>query len=200
MSDLFKEKAENWDANERRKQMSQGIGNCILKNVVLNDQMRVMDFGAGTGLISAQIAPHVKKVTAVDVSMSMLEKLHSKIELKDKVEIVCQDITESNLSDQFDLIVSAMAMHHVRDTNHLVFKFAQHLKPGGQVALADLDSEDGGFHNPPSEGVFHFGFDRKSLASTFQANGFDDIRFTTAYTAIRENGDYPIFLITATKK
>ena len=199
MTDLFKEKAKNWDANESRKQMSIGIGSCILQNIDFSPQMHVMDFGAGTGLIASQVAPLVEKVTAIDVSESMLEKLISKIELKDKVEILCQDITEKPSGVQYDLIMSAMAMHHVEDTENLVLTFANHLKPGGKVALADLDSEDGGFHNPPSEGVFHQGFDREALGAIFERNGFKDVRFETAYTAKRENSDYPIFLLLATK-
>ena len=199
MTDLFKEKAKDWDANERRKQLSQAIGGCILQNVSLNEEMHVMDFGAGTGLITAQIAPHVKKITAVDVSESMLEKLISKMELKDKVQALCQDITAHPSGVEHDLIVSAMAMHHVEDTENMVKQFAAHLKKGGQVALADLDAEDGGFHNPPSEGVFHKGFDRGEFGSVLERHGFKDVRFVTAYTAIRENGAYPIFLAMATK-
>jgi 2-polyprenyl-3-methyl-5-hydroxy-6-metoxy-1,4-benzoquinol methylase len=199
MTDLFEEKAKNWDANEHRKKMSLAIGGSILHNVSLNDKMHVMDFGAGTGLIASQIAPHVEKVTAVDVSEAMLNKLMSKIELKGKVEVCCQDITLNPLGFQCDLIVSAMAMHHVEDTENLVLQFSKHLKPGGGVALADLDAEDGGFHNPPSEGVFHNGFERELLGNIFKRNGFTNVRFVTAHTAIRENGEYPIFLLLADK-
>ena len=199
MNDLFKEKAKDWDANERRKQLSLAIGGCILQNVELGEEMHVMDFGAGTGLITSQIAPHVKKITAVDVSESMLEKLISKMELKGKVEALCQDITAHPSGVEHDLIVSAMALHHVEDTENMVEKFAAHLKSGGKVALADLDAEDGGFHNPPSEGVFHKGFDRGEFAAVLERHGFKDVRFVTAYTAVRDNGSYPIFLALATK-
>jgi len=199
MNDLFKEKAQNWDANESRKQMSQGIGACILENVQFNPQMQVMDFGAGTGLIASQVAPLVSKITAVDVSESMLEKLVSKIELKEKVEILCQDLTLNPNGKQYDLIMSAMAMHHVEDTENLVITFVNHLKSGGKVALADLDTEDGKFHTPPSEGVFHHGFDRIVLGELFLKHGFKNVQFETAYTAKRENGDYPIFLLLAEK-
>ena len=139
MTDLFKEKSLNWDANELRTKMSQAIGSAILENVKLNSHMSVIDFGAGTGLISAQVAPFVKKITAVDVSESMLQKLISKEELKGKVEILCQDITVNPIGIEYDLIMSAMAMHHVKDTDNMIQKFADHLKPGGQIALADLD-------------------------------------------------------------
>ena len=43
MNDLFKEKAKDWDANERRKQLSLAIGGCILQNVELGEEMHVMD-------------------------------------------------------------------------------------------------------------------------------------------------------------
>ncbi len=194
MTDLFKEKAGDWDANELRKKMSNAIGSSILQNVKLNTQMTVIDFGAGTGLISSQIEPHVKKITAVDVSESMLQKLISKEELKGKVEILCQDITVNPIGIEYDLIMSAMAMHHVKDTDNMIQKFADHLKPGGQIALADLDTEDGGFHATPTEGVFHQGFNREEFARKLENVGFTDIKFLTAHVAERRNGSYPIFL------
>jgi len=40
-----------------------------------------MDFGAGTGLITSQVAPLVKKIVAVDISETMLNKLFTKPEL-----------------------------------------------------------------------------------------------------------------------
>ena len=92
MTDLFNEKAKDWDASEMRKALSSAIGSSILENVYLHDQMSVMDFGAGTGLISSQVAPMVKKIVAVDISEAMLNKLVSKPELQGKVEIVCQKL------------------------------------------------------------------------------------------------------------
>ena len=117
MADLFEEKSKTWDSNDRRRLLSAGIAESILKNVILKPEMQVLDFGAGTGLISSQIAPFVKKITAVDVSQSMLEKLRSKPDLQDKVEVLCQDITEKPIGIQYDLIVSAMAMHHVHPSS-----------------------------------------------------------------------------------
>ena len=78
MTDLFKEKAQDWDANDKVRGLSSGIGAAIQANVILDKTMSVMDFGAGTGLITAQIADKVKKVTAVDVSEAMLDKLMAK--------------------------------------------------------------------------------------------------------------------------
>jgi 2-polyprenyl-3-methyl-5-hydroxy-6-metoxy-1,4-benzoquinol methylase len=199
MTDLFQEKAQDWDVNDMVKGLSMGIGSAILDNVILDESMQVMDFGAGTGLITAQVAGKVGKVTAVDVSEAMLEKLAAKDELKGKVEIVCQNIIEQPIGTEFDLIVSAMAMHHVEDTDKMIERFAEHLKPGAWVALADLDEEDGSFHPEDVKGVYHAGFDREAFMDKLKAHGFKDIRVVTAHTASKEEKDYPIFLALASK-
>lgn len=199
MPDLFKQKAADWDANQMRLQLSSAIGTSILNSVPLHEQMIVMDFGAGTGLLTSHIAPRVKQVAAVDTSTSMLDKLMAKPEFHGKVTAICQDITDQPLEERFDLIISAMAMHHVEDTRQLFATFAKHLQPGGRIALADLDREDGTFHPADVEGVFHHGFARDELQTLIEDQGFVDVRFDTAHTVDKEDKRYPIFLVTASK-
>lgn len=199
MTDLFEEKAKDWDANEMVAALAAGIGRTLLAHVELHAAMQVMDFGAGTGLIASQVAPHVGRITAVDVSRSMLERLLAKQELAGKVEIRCQDIIEEPLGMQFDLIMSAMAMHHVEDTDRLLRAFAEHLKSGARLALADLDKEDGSFHPEDAQGVFHAGFDREELKEKLERSGLKDVRFVTAHTVHKEGRDYSVFLVLATR-
>jgi putative AdoMet-dependent methyltransferase len=199
MTDLFKDKADDFDANDIPRQLSVNIGACILDNVELGDGMQVMDFGAGTGLITAHVADKVGRVTAVDVSQAMLEKLASKEELKGKVDIICQNILEQPIGKEFDLIVSAMAMHHVENTDKMVARFAEHLKPGARAALADLDEEDGSFHPIDVEGVYHSGFNRDAFKNILEKHGFKDINFFDAHTVTKEDKSYPVFLAVATK-
>ena len=200
MADLFEEKAKDWDANERRTQLSAAIGASILAHVPLHDQMLAMDFGAGTGLISSQVAPKVKRIVAIDTSQAMLDKLAAKPELRNKIEIICQDIVESPIDARFDLIMSAMTLHHVEDTSLLVERFAEHLSENGIVALADLDAEDGSFHPADTQGVFHSGFDRDELGALLEQKGFTEIEFFTAHNMSRNEKDYPVFLVTARKR
>jgi len=199
MSDLFNEKAKDWDADEMKSLLSSAVGSSILKYVPLDQQMDVMDFGAGTGLISSHVAPLVNKIVAVDISKAMLDKLVSKPELQGKVEAVCQEITDKPIGAKFDLIMSAMALHHVEDTQKLLIAFSEHLKSGAKVALADLDKEDGSFHRDGIEGVFHSGFERDELRTLLENNGFDDVQFFTAHTVKREEKEYSVFLVIATK-
>ena len=198
MSQYFDEKAVEWDADERRRQLSSAIGSSILVHVPLDDRMDVLDFGAGTGLISVYVAPRVNKIVAVDTSEAMLAALAAKQELSGKVETVCADITKSPLGKRFDLVISAMAMHHVPDTAKLIQSFADHLNPCGRLALADLDTEDGSFHPDEAASVFHLGFDRGELQGVLEMCGFGDIHFFTAHTVIKDEKRYPVFLVTAT--
>ena len=198
MADLFNEKSQDWDTREVVQTLSSAVGSAILKNVPLDEQMHVMDFGAGTGLISSQVVHFVKKIVAVDTSESMLNKLVKKPELEHKVTTVCQDILDKGLTEKFDLIMSAMAMHHVEDTEKLFQRFAKQLNPGGLVALADLDKEDGSFHAEGTEGIFHFGFERNDLQSIMEKYGFREIRFETVHTINKEEMYYPVFLVIAT--
>ncbi len=199
--DLFADKAQDWDALPLPQAISLGVRRALDARVTLADTMQVMDFGAGTGLVTATVAPHVAKVWAVDVSASMLDRLAAKPTLAGQVEVLCRDLVTEPLGARFhghfDLIVSAMALHHVADTQTLLRRFAEGLKPGGQVALADLDAEDGSFHPPGIEGVFHHGFERDALAAALTDAGFEQARFDTALEVEREGRRYPIFLVTA---
>jgi 2-polyprenyl-3-methyl-5-hydroxy-6-metoxy-1,4-benzoquinol methylase len=199
VTDLFEDKAKDWDERPVPAQISGGVFAAIERSITLSSDATVLDFGAGTGLVCSKIAPRVARVLAVDISRAMLEKLAAKPELSGKVDIFCQDILATPLDQKADLIVSAMAMHHVEDTRALLQALFEHLVPGGQVALADLDAEDGSFHPPETEGVFHAGFARDALGKLLEEVGFHEPTFTTAVSVSKEDRHYPVFLVTATK-
>jgi 2-polyprenyl-3-methyl-5-hydroxy-6-metoxy-1,4-benzoquinol methylase len=199
MTDLFKEKAKDWDMDVLVKGIADGIRSALSENIKMSSDMHVMDFGAGTGLVTELLAKKVAKVCAVDVSKTMLDELMAKQALEGRVETLCQNIVEHPLGREFDLIVSAMAMHHVENTDALLRRFYEHLKPGGQVALADLDEEDGSFHTLGTEGVYHNGFNRDVITQQLLQQGFKEIRFVTAHTVSKSDKQYPIFLVVAHK-
>lgn len=199
MVDLFEDKAQDWDQRPVPAQISAGVFSVLREAVALSAHQTVMDFGAGTGLLCTKLAPLVERVLAVDVSPAMLAVLAEKLGSARNVEIVCQDILDTPLARQVDLIVSAMAMHHVEDTRALLRACFAQLKDGGQIALADLDTEDGTFHAPGTTGVYHAGFSRNALARLMQEAGFCEPRFRTACRVEKESKSYPIFLVTAQK-
>ena len=197
--DLFAHKSKSWDMNSKRVKNAKGIAELIVKNINLNKDMEIMDFGAGTGLLSYFVAPFVKKIVAVDNSPSMLLEFQNKCdEFVCETEVLAKDLSKETLERKFNGIISSMTMHHLNDTLALFRKLYAMLEEDGFVALADLDSEDGSFHSD-NTGVFHHGFDREALEVIAQEAGFKEITFDTASTIVKPDREFTVFLMTAHK-
>ena len=197
--DHFAHKSKSWDMNSKRVQNAKGIADLIVKNIELSPSMEIMDFGAGTGLLSYFVAPYVGKITAVDNSPSMLLEFTKKCdEFACRTEVMEKDLSVDTLERKFDGITSSMTIHHVKDQKALFSKLYDMLKEKGFIAIADLDSEDGSFHSD-NTGVFHHGFDRKKLENIAKEAGFKHIRFDHANTISKPHHDFTVFLMTAVK-
>jgi len=192
--DKFAFKAKNYEQKLRRLKTAQDIANKIKKNISLKKDMHLIDFGAGTGLLLEQILPKVKKITAIDISPSMIEVLRDK-KLKN-VEILKLDLIKESLDIKVDGIISSMTMHHIKDIEAMFKKFYSMLNSGGFIAIADLDKEDGSFHSVDT-GVEHFGFDREEFINFAKEAGFKNIKIEDATIISKSYGDYKVFLLTA---
>ena len=193
--DHFANKSKSWDMNSKRVKNAKSIAELIIDNVALSSTMKIMDLGAGTGLLSYFIAPYVDTIVAVDNSPSMLKKFKEKSkEFACKTEILELDLSQKNIEQKFDGIISSMTIHHIEDTKTLFEKLYAMLNKDGFIALADLDSEDGTFHSD-NAGVFHFGFEREVLTTIAKEVGFKDIRFELANTIKKPHNDFTVFLM-----
>jgi len=197
--DHFKNKSKSWDMSSMRVQNAKSIADLIVKNIKFVETMEVMDLGAGTGLLSYFIAPHVAKIIAVDNSPSMLEEFKNKAsEFESETEIMVADISTDDLGRTFDGIISSMTIHHVEDTKALFSKLYAMLNENGFIAIADLDIENGSFHSD-NAGVFHYGFDREILENIAKEAGFKNISFDLASTINKPQATFTVFLMTAVK-
>lgn len=80
---------------------------------------RVVDLGAGTGLVSLAIAPHVHEVIAVDISARMIERLEAAASADGvgNVRALEADLRVLPLEDEWaTLVVSNYAFHHLDDS------------------------------------------------------------------------------------
>jgi cyclopropane fatty-acyl-phospholipid synthase-like methyltransferase len=185
--------------NSKRVKNAKGIAEHIIENIKLKSHMKIMDFGAGTGLLSYFIAPHVETIVAVDNSPSMLEVFKEKAdEFACKTEVLELDLSKDDLDVKFNGIISSMTIHHLEDTKALFQKLYNMLEENGFIAIADLDTEDGSFHSD-NTGVFHYGFNREKLETIAKEVGFKNIRFELASTIKKPHADFTVFLMLAEK-
>ncbi len=180
----FDTEAGAWDNVPARIALARAITQAIIEPVPTTPGMHALDYGAGTGLITLGIQPHVGSIAAADSSPGMLAQIEGKIAASGLagVRTLLLDLErEPPPGDQFGLIVSAMTMHHIENVPSIVAALTGMLRPGGWLAVADLDPDDGEFHEDPT-GVYHKGFERAGMAGLFVTCGLEDVTCETAHT------------------
>ena len=201
MTSSFDARAQTWDDDPRRRKLAESIFAALEQAVPLRAEWTALDYGAGTGLLALALAARVRRVLAVDSSAGMLAVLAQKAQASGaNVETLRADFANDLLpAGPFDLVASAMTLHHVADVEGLLRKFFALLAPGGRIALADLDAEDGSFHGANAPGVHHLGFDRAALGRQFADAGFADVRFADAARSEKNGRAYSVFIAAARK-
>lgn len=194
----FDQAAAAWDAEERRVSLAHGVVEAIKEQIVLSKDLSVLDFGCGTGLVTLALAPLVGSITGADTSEGMLTMLANKArDMAIPVQVRPLGASGAlDLGGPYHLIVSSMTLHHVADVPGLFRHFKQHLHAGGRLTLADLDEEDGSFHDD-STGVQHLGFSRTDIRTWLQEAGFRDLQVRTATVTQKGDKKFSVFLALA---
>jgi len=106
------------------------------------DSFTFLDLGAGTGLLTAFIISAFPNatVTLMDLSEKMLEKARERFSLNKRVNFLVWDYSHSTLPEEYNLIVSAMSIHHLSDNEKksLYQRVFDALKREGAFINADL--------------------------------------------------------------
>lgn len=198
----FDSKARQWDDNPVFRERGLKIADAIRKAVPLHRHMNALDYGCGTGLLSFPLKDELGTILLADSSGGMLDVVNEKIAalgVSNMATLQLDLMADPAPSERFDLIVTAMTLHHVPDTDHILRIFHGLLKPGGYLCIADLDQEDGSFHG--IEVDVHHGFDQADLGRRAAQAGFSDMQFQTVFSIAKEHAtgtrDYPVFLLTA---
>ena len=197
----FDAKARTWDADPAKLQRADKVADLMAARIPGLAGARVLEYGAGTGLLGFALRGRARQVTLADSSREMLAVAREKLEQSgaDNVDVVELDLSRGQMPDRrYDVICLLQVLHHVADTEGLLARFHDALEPGGFLCLSDLDSEDGSFHGPGFDG--HSGFDRVRLAASLARAGFEEVRLETAFEICKGGRAYPAFLAVARRK
>jgi len=199
----FDQKAKEWDKNKMHLERTMAIARHLEKVITFRPNMKAMEFGAGTGLLSFYLKERFSEITLMDSSIEMLKMAEQKMESGDRLKfktLLFNLEKEDYKGDPFDIIYSQMVLHHINDIKDIFGKFYRLLSPGGILAIADLYQEDGSFHD--GEVNVHWGFDPEKLTSILLLQGFHVNQITPCFVIRKEVStekikEYPVFLLTA---
>lgn len=202
----FDDAAATWDEDPARVERARQVAALLRDKLPLTGADHVLDVGAGTGQLSLHLADAVGSVTVSDASAGMVEVARSNIEragLSDRFGAVRLDLTQEEApAAPYDGAWSMLALHHVHDLPQLLRRLHAALRPGGWVAVVDLDADEhGAFHRHIPDFDGHHGFDRARFASLLEEAGFFAVEQHDAGHVDKEIGDavepFPMFLAVA---
>lgn len=197
----FDERAATWDDDPAKVERARVVAAAIRSTLSLQRSERLLEHGAGTGLLSEALQDDVGSITMADTSAGMRQVMQDKVDSGVIPGARVWDLDLGGLDplpdERFDLVATMLALHHVDDIDRTLQSFARLLEPGGHLCIVELDREDGTFHGEGFDG--HHGFARDDLGARLRSAGFTDVAFQDCHFVEKNGRDYPMFLVTATR-
>lgn len=104
----------------------------------VRSRQRVLEVGAGTGLITTAIAPVVRELVATDYAPAMVEQLARRVNAAGLTNVVCEqaDLYDLRYADaSFDAVVAANVLHLVPDLERAFASMRRVLRPAGLLVV-----------------------------------------------------------------
>lgn len=191
----FDKLAKEWDLKPARVESALKTTRKIKELIDIKDK-NILDYGSGTGLVSFDFFEEARNIVAMDNSQGMLDELKRKVSEANicNITTVLHDANIDKLPRHaFDLVVTAMTLHHIKEPALFIRNAARALKEGGYLAISDLESEDGTFHSTGNDDVEHFGFDKEQIITFFEEAGLEMVYLETN-EVIEKHQNFHIFL------
>lgn len=105
------------------------------------DNPKVLDLGAGTGILSQFLLEKYPnaEIVLIDLAEEMLKEAEKRFEGNDNISFICDDYIIHEFNTKFDIIISSLSIHHLTGTEKkvLIEKYYDLLNDGGNFVNAD---------------------------------------------------------------
>jgi ArsR family transcriptional regulator len=165
---------------------------------LIDSEATVGDLGCGTGQLTALVAPHVRRVIAVDGSGDMLQGARARLKDRDNVDVRLGSLEALPIDNaQLDIAMMGLVLHHVPDPALALAEAARVLAAGGRLLIIDMLPHDRADYQQQMGHVW-LGFPERQTHKLLSAAGFDNIRLRAL--PIDENAKGPaLFAAVASK-
>lgn len=139
----FNAASERYDSNRRKliPCFDDFYGTILEQIPAENRAPKVLDIGAGTGLLSEMVLEQFPEaeITLIDIADEMLEKARERFGESDRISYITADYSSYNFAEQYDVIVSALSIHHLKNDQKaaLYQTVHSHLNSGGIFVNGD---------------------------------------------------------------
>ena len=143
---------------------------------LIDPSLTVGDLGCGTGLLAQTVAPHVRRVVAVDASPEMLEAAKKRLEGQANVSVRKGTLEALPLEDhELDVAMLSLVLHYSPDPARALAEVARVVRPGGRVLIVDMQPHDREDYQQQMGHVW-LGFSDKQVTRALTSAGFSDVR------------------------
>jgi SAM-dependent methyltransferase/DNA-binding transcriptional ArsR family regulator len=126
----------------------------------------VADLGCGAGDMTAQLAPSVARVIAIDHEAGMLDIASKRLSHFDNVDLHLGELTALPIDDAVvDIALVMLVLHHVTAVEEALHEIRRVLKPNGRLVLLDMTRHDRESYRYRM-GHVHLGFEREALETS----------------------------------
>jgi ArsR family transcriptional regulator len=135
----------------------------------------VADLGCGTGALATELAPHVRKIVAVDQSAAMLRTARKVLAAHGNVEIHEAPLEALPLPDQScDAAIASLALAYLDDPTPALREALRILRPAGRLVVVEAARHED-LDLKRRLGQAHAGFDAEGLEALLRQAGFSAI-------------------------
>lgn len=139
--EYFSSAAGTWD--QVRTEMYGRAADQHLALALVDPDATVGDLGCGDGRFTALLAPHVRRVIAVDGSEEMLAAARARLSPLSNVALHRADLEHLPIdSGSLDLAFLSLVLQYLAEPGVAIREAARTLRPGGRLVVMDLAPHD----------------------------------------------------------